>query len=938
VRTLLFNLKVRHLKTYLQVFFIISFLSLLAINHFNPIAYGESVHTCLFITPPMYIATGISELFDATVNISSVENLRSLEFTLAYNTSLLDVAQVVQASFFPSPPGSYFEFEKNESLGFVKVNMSLADSETPRSGNGTLAFISFEVVQGPEQCVSSPLGLQQTLLLNSESIQIAHDSVGAVYFWRSLQPDPPEEDRLLDLYTQKAGVGPNEPGGEFVTGEIVHLVSRVTYNSDPVQQKLVAFQVRNPINETVLTTTVVTDEDGLAETSFRIPWILSSNGTWTAVSVVEIAEEIVWDTISFQVYWKPPVGGHSFPIEEDTTEKPLIPYLALVAILTASFATVKRRTHKGLGRHGRACAFFTLMLLLLLVRFNVLFGTSEGADVLVTDFYSCDASGDPQNYFPKKTTAYFNVSVRNLAHDPKNISVDLSARDELDVPIGSDHLHDTIPPDASTYYIMSIFIPSWAFVGIATADASVWMEGSPIDSESTNFYIRPEDLTPPVIHLLSPENTTYGTESVPLVFTVNERTSWMGYSLNNLQNVSIAGNTTLTGLADGSYSITVYANDTSGNVGSSEKVYFTILIVHDVAVIDVQCSSAEVQVGQIVNITVLVQNEGIVTETFNVTAYYNETIIQTQTVTNLVPDAQTILTFSWNTTDVALDTYTIKAVASTVEGETDIADNTKVDGTVKIVKPPKAHFTYSPDYPATNQTVTFNASLSTPDGGTITSYAWNFDDGNATTVTVPIITHAYNLSGTYNVTLTITDSEGLNDTAWKNVPVYIHDIAITNVTPSKTVVGQGYSLNIGVKVINQGDCPEIFNVTIYANTTIIDTLANSTLTSGNSTTVTFTWNTTCLAKGNYIISANATPVPSETDLTDNTFTDGTVFISCLGDLNGDYIVDGQDFQTVKISVPSTPPNWNPNADLNGDGVVDGQDFQIVKSRIGTADP
>ena len=43
------------------------------------------------------------------------------------------------------------------------------------------------------------------------------------------------------------------------------------------------------------------------------------------------------------VYTEPPVGGYSFPIKGYTTTKPLTIYLAIVAILTASFAIVKRR-------------------------------------------------------------------------------------------------------------------------------------------------------------------------------------------------------------------------------------------------------------------------------------------------------------------------------------------------------------------------------------------------------------------------------------------------------------------------------------------------------------------------------------------------------------------------------------------------------------------
>lgn len=286
----------------LHVFLAIALLLLLVVNGFDSVAYGVPADACLFITPSMRVPKEIGELFDIAINISNVEDLRSLEFTVTYNTSLLDVTQVIQGPFFPSPPDVRLEFERNESLGFVMVNMSLLDSEAPRSGNGTLAWISFKVVQGPESCVSSPLDLEQTLLLNSALNPIAHDLVGAVYFWHSMLPDPPPGGRLLDVYTPKGGEGPNEPGGEFVAGEMMYLVSRVTYNDYPVQQKSVAFEVQSPLGETVVMLVAVTDQDGFARISFRIPNIPSSNKTWAGISVVDIAGETVWDTINFRVY------------------------------------------------------------------------------------------------------------------------------------------------------------------------------------------------------------------------------------------------------------------------------------------------------------------------------------------------------------------------------------------------------------------------------------------------------------------------------------------------------------------------------------------------------------------------------------------------------------------------------------------------------------
>ena len=169
---------------------------------------------------------------------------------------------------------------------------------------------------------------------------------------------------------------------------------------------------------------------------------------------------------------------------------------------------------------------------------------------------------------------------------------------------------------------------------------------------------------------------------------------------------------------------------------------------------------------------------------------------------------------------------------------------------------------------------------------------------------------------------------------------YNHDIAITNVTLSKTVVGQGYTMHINVTVQNQGNIIETFNVTVYANTTIIETKTNITLTSGNSTTLTFAWNTSGFAKGNYTISAYAWPVPGETDTTDNTFTNGWVIVAMIGDIDGDGRVSGLDLTTVAWSFGSYPghPRWNPNTDIDGDNKVSGYDLTVTAKNFGKADP
>jgi PKD repeat protein len=664
--------------------------------------------------------------------------------------------------------------------------------------------------------------------------------------------------------------------------------------------------------------------------------------------------------------------------------------------------------------------FYGIMLVLLSssmllpsLEFGADFPISEEGYVKIIDFYSCDTRGILQDYFPIKTTACFNISIRNLGQVPRNISIYVSVHDELNVPIGIDRYDTIIPQNASAYYIMSVYIPKWAFVGFATAYASLLEEGISVGDKTTGFYIGPEDLMPPIIDIVSPENITYETEPIFLAFTINERTTWIGYSLNDVINVTVSGNTTLSDLDNGSHRIRVYAYDTSGNLGSSEDIYFNVSIMRDVAIIGVECSSKEVCAGEILDIAITVLNEGTMTETFNVSTYANSTVIGTLTVANLSRNNQENFVLFWNTTNINHGNYTIKAVASAVLRETDTADNTYVDGEVRIKEPPVACFTFSPTLPFSFEAISFNASLSTPEGGIMVSYEWNFGDGtsNATGVTA---SHVYSDNGTYAVTLVVTDSEELTDTDCQNITVlnqppvanfsktaetvfidelvdfnasasydldgtitayfwdfgdgtnaagvtavhgYEHngtyeitltvtddddasgstsviknvlsrpDVAVSNATASKTVVGQGYSLDMNLVLTNKGERVETSDVTIFVGAASIAT-QKITLTNGKSTVVIFTWNTANFSTGNYTLTAYAWPIQGEIFTSDNEVSVGIVFVTIPGDINGDSYANAKDAICLGAAFCGFGES-NPNADINGDGYVNAKDAVIL---------
>jgi hypothetical protein len=96
----------------------------------------------------------------------------------------------------------------------------------------------------------------------------------------------------------------------------------------------------------------------------------------------------------------------------------------------------------------------------------------------------------------------------------------------------------------------------------------------PVESSAATVHFT-LDSAPPEVTFLSTAKA-YTTPEFPLDFTVNEPLSKISYVLDGQENVTISGNTTLTGLTFGAHNVTVYTWDTAGNAGTSETITFTI--------------------------------------------------------------------------------------------------------------------------------------------------------------------------------------------------------------------------------------------------------------------------------------------------------------------------------------------------------------------------
>jgi hypothetical protein len=193
---------------------------------------------------------------------------------------------------------------------------------------------------------------------------------------------------------------------------------------------------------------------------------------------------------------------------------------------------------------------------------------------------------------PQNSTTYYNNSIQLFFtvdslmgfYDPSlegKIMVDVSVRDIVGYSIDGGTIErigvfDNSTPDGKLYGSIDISDLKSGNHSITVYNGFQGYDAYYAEIFSTVFFTISSY---PSISDLSIENKTYSQVALPLNFIINEPTSWKGYNLDNEANVTILGNTSLTGLTEGSHSLVVYANDTAGNMVNSDIAYFTISLL-----------------------------------------------------------------------------------------------------------------------------------------------------------------------------------------------------------------------------------------------------------------------------------------------------------------------------------------------------------------------
>ena len=336
----------------------------------------------------------------------------------------------------------------------------------------------------------------------------------------------------IDLYTQRGGEGPNQPSDAFSPGEQVILYAYVTHKNDPVEGKLVAFEVRDPTNANVLDRTGETNAYGLTAVNFTLPTTCIPGqviiGEWTAIAVVSLAEITVNDTLTFRVtgamidlYTQRNGKGPNMPSDAFAPQEEVIFYayvsydcnptegkLVAFEVRDANDTCVTYKTATT-NASGIATVSFripsmppfgiwnttaTVEVLEKTIGDTLTFKVGWIIEILMIQ--AVDEYGNPQTTFRREEQMYFNVTVQNIAFISKMATLTIVVYDECSVPIGQVMPQNWLmPPETKSIFIIGLPTPKWAFLGVGTLYANAYTDllqlgGTPYCPEiSTTFII-----------------------------------------------------------------------------------------------------------------------------------------------------------------------------------------------------------------------------------------------------------------------------------------------------------------------------------------------------------------------------------------------------------------------------------------------------------------
>jgi hypothetical protein len=613
----------------------------------------------LAVNPASITVSGTGEVFSVDVTVTGVIDLYACGFKLYYDPTFLNGVSIIEGPFLRSQRTTFFLSSFDATNGFARVADSVLGDVSGVSGSGVIATITFQTIQ----LGSSSLVLGETQLSNSVNTPIVHTTSDGV-----VQIIP----IVHDVAVTKAVVS----SVEAVPSQVVN-VSAVVVNQGG---GTLTFNVAAYANAILVGTSTVSHLAGGSSTTVTIPWDTKgfALGAYRIRAEAEaqpdetdLADNVFTDGTVTLV--PAPVGSLS-----------LQPQMSRVSGLDVEFGVD-----------------------LMVTGVTNLYGwqvTLYYSSVLLNGNFVTEGS------FLKTVGSTFFFGSPNDNYNATHGSITLGCS-----------LLGNISGVSGSGQLATIYFKTKA-LGVCLLTLSATKLGDPdgLPMEHTLAYGVVE-IAPPVRDVavenvvLSRNEVGEGHSVNVSVVVSNKGSRNEDFTVNLYANDTIFGYQDVLSLAAGSQKTLIYVWDTVNlTLGSSYQVRAEATLIpdetntgnnvfvdglltitqgsHDVAINSVIPQQTILYEGKKMNITVSASNRGDFSETFGVTLYYDNSTIDTKTVTNLPHGQDQTLTYTWDTTGVASNkSYVLKAVAGVVPGETNVVDNALADGSVTIVPVPTVY-------------------------------------------------------------------------------------------------------------------------------------------------------------------------------------------------------------------------------------------------------
>jgi len=365
----------------------------------------------------------------------------------------------------------------------------------------------------------------------------------------------------------------------------------------------------------------------------------------------------------------------------------------------------------------------------------------------------------------------------------------------------------------------------WFNVSVGTTVGSynitITVANSTGGTNQTNISITVQDTTPPSVTIISPTNTTYSNSNLVINTSVTDIVGVGAViaEINGTVNVTLQNqpgtnywNATYT-FSDGSNTIRIYANDTSGNVNSTETVTFTVdttpptITIYSPQNLTYTSSSVDLNVSA---------NEAINTWWYSLDGGANTTFVPNITLTGLTDGQRQVIVYA----NDSVGNVGTNSVYFTVDAN---------PPAVNYIPPTQDdHANLSQDWAYVNVSVSdavsaihtclleFNSSI---------NYTMTFVNTSADNKTGYCWFNVTGLNeGTHNYSVYVNDTQGnLNQTSLRHITLDVTPPVVTFITPvaNANLSGTVY-VNVtvadpttGAQTVQFYNGSQWFNMTLY---------------------------------------------------------------------------------------------------------------------------